>query len=229
MDDHYGYHTDHPLLKLLNLMDNLPTFKQAANDTIQEMRLKFQSVLQPCLSHEISDKMLLECFYRGLGPEYRSIAYQPFESGMLHQPYEVVTTLFDGMVETNKEAQKKHEWDALVAQVDVLSKRVMGLEAQAMEKEKHFFLHECRNGKKHGGVQNDEALSVIQQKLEEQDKKLNEMKDNIEILNETSASNSMTIQLQDAQITHLMTSRYPPFLRTRLTTPWLTTRMKNSC
>uniref|UniRef100_M1DCL9 Uncharacterized protein n=1 Tax=Solanum tuberosum TaxID=4113 RepID=M1DCL9_SOLTU len=37
------------------------------------------------------------------------------------------------------------------------------------------------------------------------------MNDNIEMLNETSTSNSMTIQLQDAQITHLMTGRYPPF------------------
>uniref|UniRef100_M1E056 Uncharacterized protein n=1 Tax=Solanum tuberosum TaxID=4113 RepID=M1E056_SOLTU len=115
------------------------------------------------------------------------------------------------MVETNKEAQKKHEWDALVAQVDVPSKRVMGLEAQAMEKEKNFFLRECRYGKKHEDVQTDDALSLIQQKFEEQDKKLNEIKDNIEMLNETSTSNSVTIQLQDAQITHLMTGRYPPF------------------
>uniref|UniRef100_M1DRE3 Uncharacterized protein n=1 Tax=Solanum tuberosum TaxID=4113 RepID=M1DRE3_SOLTU len=115
------------------------------------------------------------------------------------------------MVETNKEAEKKHEWDALVTQVDILSKRVMGLEARAMEKETNFFLRECRLGKRNEDVQMDDALSLIQQKLEEQDKKLNEMKENIEMLNETSASNSMTIQLQDAQITHLMTCRYPPF------------------
>uniref|UniRef100_M1DDY4 Uncharacterized protein n=1 Tax=Solanum tuberosum TaxID=4113 RepID=M1DDY4_SOLTU len=175
------------------------------------MWLKFQSVLQPCPSHGMCDKTLLECFCRALGPENRSMANQLFEGGMLHHPYEFVATLLDGMVETNKEAQKKHKWDALVAQVDVLSKRVMGLEAQAKEKENHFFLHECRHRKNHGGVQNDEAFSLIQQKLEEQEKKLNEMKDNIKMLNETSATNSMTIQLQDAQITYLMTGRYPPF------------------
>uniref|UniRef100_M1DL37 Uncharacterized protein n=1 Tax=Solanum tuberosum TaxID=4113 RepID=M1DL37_SOLTU len=169
------------------------------------------SVLQPCQSHGISYIKLLQCFYRGLGPKNKSIADQLFEGGMLHQPYEIVAILSDGMVETNKEAQKKHEWDALVGQVDILSKQVMGLEAQAMEKEKNFFLRKCRHGKKHEGVQIDNALSLIQQKLEEQDKKLHEMKDNVEMVNETSTSNSMTIQLHDAQITHLMTGRYPPF------------------
>uniref|UniRef100_M1DJQ4 Uncharacterized protein n=1 Tax=Solanum tuberosum TaxID=4113 RepID=M1DJQ4_SOLTU len=104
------------------------------------MWLKFKAVLEPSSSHGMIDKALLECFYRGLGPENISITDQLFTGGMLHQPYEVVANLFDGMVETNKEAQKKHEWDALVAQVDILSKRVMELEAQATEKDKHFSL-----------------------------------------------------------------------------------------
>uniref|UniRef100_M1E0I7 Uncharacterized protein n=1 Tax=Solanum tuberosum TaxID=4113 RepID=M1E0I7_SOLTU len=124
---------------------------------------------------------------------------------MLNQPYEVVATLLDNMVEASKETQKKYKWDKLVAQVDVLSKWVIGLE-------EHFSLRECKHGKKHGGVQKDDVLSIIQQKLEEQDKKLNDMKDNIEMLNETTTANSMTIQLEDAQISHLMTVQYPPFV-----------------
>jgi len=60
-------------------------------------------------------------------------------------------------------------------------------------------------------VAKDNALSIIRQKLEEQDKKLNDIKDNIEMLNETTTVNSMMIQLQDAQINHLMTGQYPPF------------------
>ena len=74
----------------------------------------------------------------------------------------------------------------MVTKLDALSNRVMALEAQAMEKEKNFFLRECRHGKKHEDVQMDDALSLIQHKLEEQHKKLKEMKDNIEMLNETS-------------------------------------------
>uniref|UniRef100_M1DHY8 Uncharacterized protein n=1 Tax=Solanum tuberosum TaxID=4113 RepID=M1DHY8_SOLTU len=49
---------------------------------------------------------------------------------MLHQPYKVVATLLDKMVETNKESQKKYEWEKLVAQVDVLSKRVTELKSK---------------------------------------------------------------------------------------------------
>lgn len=53
------------------------------------------------------------------------------------------------MVETSKEAQKNYKWDKLVAQVDVLSKR------------------EYKHGKRHGGVKNDDALSLIQQNSQE--------------------------------------------------------------
>uniref|UniRef100_M1DV04 Uncharacterized protein n=1 Tax=Solanum tuberosum TaxID=4113 RepID=M1DV04_SOLTU len=130
---------------------------------------------------------------------------------MLNQAYEVVATLLDNMVKAGKETEKKYKWDKLVVQVDVLSKRVIGLEEQAWEREKYFSLRECKHGNKNGSVQKDDALSIIQQKLEEQYKKLNDMKDNIEMLNETTTANSITIQLQDAQINHLMTGKYPPF------------------
>ena len=63
---------------------------------------------------------------------------------MLNQPYNVVVTLLDKMVKTNKESKKKYEWDKLVVQVDVLSKRMMGLEEQAREMETNFFLRRCK-------------------------------------------------------------------------------------
>uniref|UniRef100_M1DI60 Uncharacterized protein n=1 Tax=Solanum tuberosum TaxID=4113 RepID=M1DI60_SOLTU len=77
-------------------------------------------------------------------------------------------------------------------------------------KENNFSLRECSHGKKQGGVQDDKTFSLIQQKIEAQEKMLNDMKENIEILNEASTSNSMTIQLQDAQISHLISDHYPP-------------------
>uniref|UniRef100_M1DZ92 Uncharacterized protein n=1 Tax=Solanum tuberosum TaxID=4113 RepID=M1DZ92_SOLTU len=130
---------------------------------------------------------------------------------MLHQPYEVVAKLLDGMIETNKETNKKQEWDALLTQLDFLSKRVLELETQALKRDKHFSLRECTKGKKKEGIQNDEVLSPIQQKIKEQDKMLNEIKENIKMLNHTTTTNSMTIQLQDAQIGHLISACYPPF------------------
>jgi len=114
MDEHYGYHTDHPLLKLLNLRDNLLTFKQVGEETILELWQRFKAILQTYPSHGMTDKTLLDCFYQGLEPENRSIAEPLFKGGMLNEPYVVIATLLDKMVETNKEAQKNmngiHWW-----------------------------------------------------------------------------------------------------------------------
>ncbi|WMV37689.1 hypothetical protein MTR67_031074 [Solanum verrucosum] len=77
------------------------------DETLQAMWLKFQAVLQPCPTHGMTDKVILESFYRGLGPDNRSNADQLFAGGMLHQPYEVIAELLDGMVEANKETKKK--------------------------------------------------------------------------------------------------------------------------
>uniref|UniRef100_M1E1B0 Integrase core domain containing protein n=1 Tax=Solanum tuberosum TaxID=4113 RepID=M1E1B0_SOLTU len=175
------------------------------------MWLKFQAVLQPCPTHGMTNKVLLESFYRGLGPNNISNVDQLFVGGMLHQSYEVVAKRLDGMVDANKETKKRQEWDALLAQLDFLSKRVMELEAHAFKKDKHFSLLESTKGKKKKGVQDDKFLSLIQQKVEEQDKMLNEMKENIDMLNQATTSNSMTIQLQDAQINQLIFGRYPQF------------------
>jgi len=82
-----------------------------------------------------------------------------------------------------------------VVEVDVLIKRVTGLEEQAREKENNFSFRECKQGKRHEGVQSNDTSSFIQQKLDEHDKKLNDMKDNIDMLNEVTTLNSMTIQL----------------------------------
>uniref|UniRef100_M1DE03 Uncharacterized protein n=1 Tax=Solanum tuberosum TaxID=4113 RepID=M1DE03_SOLTU len=122
-DEHYGYHTYHPLLKLLNLRDNLLTFKQAVEETISELWWRFKAIVE----------------------------------------------------------------------------------------ENNFSLRECKQGNRHEGVQSNDTSSLIQQKLDEHDKKLNDMKDNIDMLNEVTTSNSMTIPLKDAQLTHLMTDHYPPF------------------
>jgi len=140
----YWYQMKHPLLKLLNLRDNLVAFKQLGDETIQEMWLKFQTVLQPCPTHGISDKVLLECFYRGLGLKNRSTTDQLFTGDFATPTLWRSGQLLYSMVETNKEIKKKQEWEALVTEVDFLSKSVMELEAQSTKNDKHFSLRECK-------------------------------------------------------------------------------------
>lgn len=84
-------------------------------------------------------------------------------------------------------------------------------EEEPMEREKNFSFQEGKQGKRHEGVQSDDAVSPIRQNLKEHDNKLNNMNKNIEMLNKVTTLNSMTIQLHNAHITYLMTGHYPPF------------------
>lgn len=66
------------------------------------------------------------------------------------------------------------------------SKRVIRLEEQEMEREKNTFLQEWKHGQRHKGVKIYDGLSLFQRKLKEHEKKLNDMKDKIEKLNEVT-------------------------------------------
>lgn len=68
-----------------------------------------------------------------------------------------------------------------------------GSKEQAMERENNFSLRELKHWKRHEGVKNDDAFTPIK-KQEEHDKKLNDIRDNIEMLNQVTSSNSISIQ-----------------------------------
>ena len=92
IDDHYGYHMDHPMLKLQNFRVNLLTFKQYVEEPITELWLRFKEISQTCLSSRMQDKTLFDCFYKGLKPESRRIVEHIFEGGMMSKPYKVAAT-----------------------------------------------------------------------------------------------------------------------------------------
>jgi len=50
------------------------------------------------------------------------------------------------------------------------------LEEQSTKKDKHFPLHKCEKGKGQESGQNEKVLSLIQHKIDEQDKVLKEIK-----------------------------------------------------
>ena len=73
MDDHYGCHTDHPLLKVLNLRDNRLTFKPVGKETILERWLRLKENLQTCKPNGVRGMKLLDYFRQGLNLKIKEL------------------------------------------------------------------------------------------------------------------------------------------------------------
>uniref|UniRef100_M1DTB4 Uncharacterized protein n=1 Tax=Solanum tuberosum TaxID=4113 RepID=M1DTB4_SOLTU len=105
-------------------------------------------VLQ-CPTHGLPDNVLLQYFYQSLDSLNKRLADQLLPGGLMQQPYVVAAQLLDGMTTINKvwytredqvspltfklskeEIEKDHERDQnmakIMAQLDILSKNVMG-------------------------------------------------------------------------------------------------------
>ena len=77
-----GNQVDHPHSKMMILRDNILGFKHLKGEPIHETWLRFKKLLLQRPTHGIPDKMLLGCFYRGLGPENRGVADQHSPGGL---------------------------------------------------------------------------------------------------------------------------------------------------
>ena len=78
------------------------TFKLVEDETLEEMWLYFIKVLEPCPFQGMTNKALLECLYRGIRTETRSIIDKRLPSGILLHPYEVVDQTLDNIARTYK-------------------------------------------------------------------------------------------------------------------------------
>uniref|UniRef100_M1DT93 Putative plant transposon protein domain-containing protein n=1 Tax=Solanum tuberosum TaxID=4113 RepID=M1DT93_SOLTU len=97
-------------------------------------------------AYGIPDKMLLDCFYRGLGPENRGVANQLTPGGLIRQPYAIVVQLLDHMTKTNKETEGP-EFGHTVDSVGSLGQKDHGIGSAVQKKDKYIPPHERRNPK----------------------------------------------------------------------------------
>uniref|UniRef100_M1DPC9 Uncharacterized protein n=1 Tax=Solanum tuberosum TaxID=4113 RepID=M1DPC9_SOLTU len=152
--------------------------------------------------------MLLNNFYRGLGPENRGVANQLSPGGLIEQPYAIATQLLDHMTKTQKETEKDKNLDKMLTQLDLLAKKIMEFEVLYKIKDSYIPPHECRKSTDYEGGQVEEILSLILHKVEEHDKVLKEIKENVSMLNQMTASHSISIQLLETQMGHMFSRLY---------------------
>uniref|UniRef100_M1DFI7 Uncharacterized protein n=1 Tax=Solanum tuberosum TaxID=4113 RepID=M1DFI7_SOLTU len=123
--------------------------------------------------------------------------------GLTRLPYAIAAQLLDHMTKTNKETEKDQILATLLTLLDLVTKQIMELEVPCKKKDRYIPLHERIKPKEYEGGQIEEILSLILHKVEQYDRVLNEIKENISLLNQMSVSHSMSIQLLETQMGHM--------------------------
>ncbi|KAK4727091.1 hypothetical protein R3W88_032008 [Solanum pinnatisectum] len=138
-----------PPSKMMAFRDNIQGFKRLDGEPIHETWLRFQKLLRQCPAHGLPNNMLLQHFYWSLNSVNKGVVDQLVRRGIMQQPFEIMSTLFDGMTKINRawytredqvspltfkmtkeQIEKDQEWDEnmakIMTQIDLLSKHVMG-------------------------------------------------------------------------------------------------------
>jgi len=86
------------------------------------------------------------------------------------------------MAEVNQEVEKDFMLAALMTQMDELAKKIVEIEVQCKRKDIYVPPHERRKPKDNEGKRVEGMLSIILHKVNEHDRVLEEMKENIEVM-----------------------------------------------
>uniref|UniRef100_M1DZW1 Uncharacterized protein n=1 Tax=Solanum tuberosum TaxID=4113 RepID=M1DZW1_SOLTU len=179
-----------PLLEVMIFRDRILTFKQLEGEQIHKSWARFNELITQCLTHDI---ILLECFYRSLGPENKMLIDQLILGAIAKQPYVIVARVLNQMAETNQDVEKDFMLASLMTQMDELDKKMKKIEVQCKRKATYIPPHERRSPKDNEVKHLEGILSIIPYNVTEQDRELEEMKENIEGMKRMMWSHSKAI------------------------------------
>uniref|UniRef100_M1DUK6 Retrotransposon gag protein n=1 Tax=Solanum tuberosum TaxID=4113 RepID=M1DUK6_SOLTU len=198
-----------PPLEVMMFRHRILTFKQLESDRIHEAWSRFKSLLIRCPTYEIPDIVLLDCFYRRLGPENKALANRLILDGITHQPYAIAAHLLDHMAEANQKVEKDIMLAAMMTQMDELAKNIVQIEVQCKRKYKYVPPHERRMPKDYEGKHIEGMLSIILDKGSERDRVLEEVNENIKLMKQMIGSHYRSIQLLENLTGHVMPHLHP--------------------
>ncbi|WMV29680.1 hypothetical protein MTR67_023065 [Solanum verrucosum] len=105
--------------------------------------------------------------------------------------------------------EEDHSLVPLLTQLDDLAKNILEVEVQCKRKDRYIPPHERRKCKDNDSRLVEETLLIILQKINHQEKVLEEMKENVKVLNQMIGSYSRSIQLIENLMSHVLPNLYP--------------------
>ncbi|XP_049397330.1 uncharacterized protein LOC125861486 [Solanum stenotomum] len=140
----------------------------------------------------------------GLSPGNRELIDRLMSGGRDKYSYETATKFLDLVAKTNKDTEKDQHLIIFLGQMNNLPQKIEELEVMSKEKS------QCRLPNEQGrsmDIENkhiEDMLLTNLQKLNEQDRVLEKIRENVDALNQMSSSHSRSIQLIKTLLGHIM-------------------------
>uniref|UniRef100_M1DKR4 Retrotransposon gag protein n=1 Tax=Solanum tuberosum TaxID=4113 RepID=M1DKR4_SOLTU len=195
---------EHLSVEMMRFRASILTFKKMQGELFHESWLRFKALLIQCPTHEIPDLALLECFYRSLNPGNRGLIDRLIPSGLERYSTETAAKFLDLMTKTNKDTEKDHQLIILLVQMDNLTHKVEELEVMSKKKSKCIPPTEQGRSMDNENRRIEDMLLTNLQKLNEQDRVLEEIRENVKVLNQMSGSHSRSIYLIETLLGHVL-------------------------
>lgn len=199
-------------LRLMTFTDNILNLNKLEGQGIYELWKRFKILLQQCPTHEIPDKLLLDCICRGIGRENRIVVDQLFSGWLMRHSYETVTQILYFASKFNKEMMeidKDHHFDHLFWPAGCLDRKGQGLGGSfSYKRHVHSPSRYPKDEEEKGHINWVCTLHIIH-KVEEHERVLEKIRENFMMLNQMMTYHSMLIQPMRSQMDHMLSSLYP--------------------